>query len=184
MKGPADYGDIPGHELAPWPATSWGLESCLRGLAMLELGYALAPDLLSSGRVVRPNDGVATTGDARMTDFRHRPTGVFDDQPGHGVVLAVDRQEEHRPVGYPADVVHRPDSDCPCWGEWRRFDTPTSGSAEILADSAKPPSTSSNRLTGFLSLDQPIGQGFWPAQRRTIHQYTQQLASIPLAFHV
>ena len=67
----------PDHEHPPWTATSRGLETSLRRLAMLEPVYALAPDLLRSGRVVRPNNDVATTGKARMTDFRLLRNGGF-----------------------------------------------------------------------------------------------------------
>ena len=42
----------PGHEHPPWTVTSRGIETSLRRLAMLEPVYDLAPDLLSSGRVV------------------------------------------------------------------------------------------------------------------------------------
>ena len=63
-------GDGPGHEHPPWTATSRGIETSLRRLAMLEPVYALAPDLLRSGRVVRPPNDRATSREARMTDFR------------------------------------------------------------------------------------------------------------------
>ena len=43
--------DGPDHEHPPWTATSRGIETSLRRLAMLEPVYALAPDLLRSGRV-------------------------------------------------------------------------------------------------------------------------------------
>ena len=46
----------PDHEHPPWTATSRGIESSLRRLAMLEPVYRLAPDLLHSGRVNRPAD--------------------------------------------------------------------------------------------------------------------------------
>ena len=69
--------DNPGHEHPPWTATSRGLETSLRRLATLEPVYALAPTLLRSGRVVRPNNGVAATRDARMTDFRLLRNGGF-----------------------------------------------------------------------------------------------------------
>lgn len=64
-----DSGD-PVHEHPPWTATSRGVETSLRRLAMLEPVYALAPDLLRSGRVVRPPGETAASRDARMTDFR------------------------------------------------------------------------------------------------------------------
>ena len=47
-------GDGPDHEHPPWTATSRGLETSLRRLAMLEPVYRLAPDLLRSGRVHGP----------------------------------------------------------------------------------------------------------------------------------
>ena len=47
-------GEGPDHEHPPWTATSRGIETSLRRLAMLEPVYALAPDLLRSGRVRRP----------------------------------------------------------------------------------------------------------------------------------
>ena len=69
--------DGPGHEHPPWTATSRGVEMSLRRLAMLEPVYRLAPDLLRSGRVVRPPGGLATSRDARMTDFRLLRHGGF-----------------------------------------------------------------------------------------------------------
>ena len=65
------------HEHPPWTATSRGVEMSLRRLAMLEPVYALAPDLLRSGRVVRPPDDQAASRDARMTDFRLLRHGGF-----------------------------------------------------------------------------------------------------------
>ncbi len=56
------------HEHPPWTATSRGVETALRRLAMLEPVYRLAPDLLYSGRVRWPGD-VATSQKLRMTDF-------------------------------------------------------------------------------------------------------------------
>ena len=44
---------------------------------MLEPVYALAPDLLRSGRVVRPPDQTAASREARMTDFRLLRRGGF-----------------------------------------------------------------------------------------------------------
>ena len=67
----------PSHEHPPWTATSRGVEMSLRRLAMLEPVYALAPDLLRSGRVVRPTDDQAASRDARMTDFRLLRHGGF-----------------------------------------------------------------------------------------------------------
>ena len=60
----------PDHEHSPWTATSRGIESSLRRLAMLEPVYRLAPDLLHSGRVNRPADGAAGSREVQMTDFR------------------------------------------------------------------------------------------------------------------
>ena len=47
------------HEHPPYTATSRGVEMSLRRLVMLEPVYALAPDLLRSGMVVRPDNDVA-----------------------------------------------------------------------------------------------------------------------------
>ena len=69
--------DGPGHEHPPWTATSRGVEMSLRRLAMLEPVYRLAPDLLRSGRVVRPPDAQVASRDARMTDFRLLRHGGF-----------------------------------------------------------------------------------------------------------
>ncbi len=71
----SDYG--PDCEHPPWTVTSRGVETSLRRLAMLEPVYALAPDLLRSGRVVRPPDDQAASGDGRMTDFRLLRHGGF-----------------------------------------------------------------------------------------------------------
>ena len=65
------------HEHPPWTATSRGIETSLRRLAMLEPVYALAPDLLRSGRVVRPASDTAASREARMTDFRLLRHGGF-----------------------------------------------------------------------------------------------------------
>ena len=70
-------GDGPGHEHPPWTATSRGIETSLRRLAMLEPVYALAPELLRSGRVVRPANDSAASRTARMTDFRLLRHGGF-----------------------------------------------------------------------------------------------------------
>ena len=70
-------GDGPGHEHPPWTATSRGIETSLRRLAMLEPVYRLAPDLIRSGRVNRPPDATAASGEARMTDFRLLRHGGF-----------------------------------------------------------------------------------------------------------
>ena len=69
-------GDGPDHEHPPWTATSRGIETSLRRLAMLEPVYRLAPDLLRSGRV-RPPAEAATTRELRMTDFRLLRHGGF-----------------------------------------------------------------------------------------------------------
>ena len=65
------------HEHPPWTATSRGVEMSLRRLAMLEPVYRLAPDLLSSGRLILPADGTLATRDARLTDFRLLRHGGF-----------------------------------------------------------------------------------------------------------
>ena len=70
-------GDDPDHEHPPWTATSRGIETSLRRLAMLEPVYALAPDLLRSGRVTRPASHAATSREAQMTDFRLLRHGGF-----------------------------------------------------------------------------------------------------------
>ena len=70
-------GDGPGHEHPPWTATSRGIETSLRRLAMLEPVYALAPDLLRSGRVTTPASDTAVSREARMTDFRLLRHGGF-----------------------------------------------------------------------------------------------------------
>ena len=67
----------PGHEHPPWTATSRGIETSLRRLTTLEPVYALAPDLLRSGRVVRPASDTAASREARMTDFRLLRHGGF-----------------------------------------------------------------------------------------------------------
>lgn len=69
---PFSGGDGPDHERPPWTATSRGVQVSLRRLSMLEPFYALAPDLLRSGRVTRPSGDVA-----RMTDFRLLRHGGF-----------------------------------------------------------------------------------------------------------
>ena len=70
-------GDGPDHEHPPWTATSRGIETSLRRLAMLEPVYRLAPDLLRSGRVNLPTDDRAAHRDVRMTDFRLLRHGGF-----------------------------------------------------------------------------------------------------------
>ena len=69
--------DGPDHEHPPWTATSRGIETSLRRLSMLEPVYRLAPDLVRSGRVVRPPNDEATSREARMTDFRLLRRGGF-----------------------------------------------------------------------------------------------------------
>ena len=80
--GPAEdesssEGDGPDHEHPPWTATSRGIETSLRRLAMLEPVYRLAPDLLRSGRVNLPADDNAASREVRMTDFRLLRHGGF-----------------------------------------------------------------------------------------------------------
>ena len=70
-------GDGADHEHPPWTATSRGIETSLRRLAMLEPVYRLAPDLIRSGRVVRPPTDTAASREARMTDFRLLRCGGF-----------------------------------------------------------------------------------------------------------
>ena len=65
------------HEHPPWTATSRGVETSLRRLAMLEPVYRLAPDLLRSGRVYRPADDSAPSREVKMTDFRLLRHGGF-----------------------------------------------------------------------------------------------------------
>ena len=65
------------HEHPPWTATSRGVETSLRRLAMLEPVYRLAPDLLKSGRVNRPADDAVSSREVRMTDFRLLRHGGF-----------------------------------------------------------------------------------------------------------
>ena len=70
-------GDGADHEHPPWTATSRGIETSLRRLAMLEPVYRLAPDLIRSGRVNRPPGGTAASREVRMTDFRLLRHGGF-----------------------------------------------------------------------------------------------------------
>ena len=65
------------HEHPPWTATSRGIETSLRRLAMLEPVYRLAPDLIRSGRVNLPADDNAASREVRMTDFRLLRHGGF-----------------------------------------------------------------------------------------------------------
>ena len=65
------------HEHPPWTATSRGIETSLRRLATLEPVYALAPDLLRSGRVVKPAQDAVASREARMTDFQLLRHGGF-----------------------------------------------------------------------------------------------------------
>ena len=75
---PADTnGGGPGHEHPPWTATSRGIETSLRRLAMLEPVYRLAANLLRSGRVNLPTDDRAASREVRMTDFRLLRRGGF-----------------------------------------------------------------------------------------------------------
>ena len=70
-------GDGADHEHPPWTATSRGIETSLRRLAMLEPVYRLAPGLIRSGRVNRPPGGTAASREVRMTDFRLLRHGGF-----------------------------------------------------------------------------------------------------------
>ena len=70
-------GDSTDHEHPPWTATSRGIETSLRRLAMLEPVYRLAPDLIRSGRVNLPPTDQAASREARMTDFRLLRHGGF-----------------------------------------------------------------------------------------------------------
>ncbi len=72
-----ENGDGADHEHPPWTATSRGIETSLRRLAMLEPVYKLAPDLVRSGRVSRPAADTAASREARMTDFRLLRRGGF-----------------------------------------------------------------------------------------------------------
>ena len=65
------------HEHPPWTATSRGIETSLRHLAMLEPVYRLATDLIRSGRVSRPARDTAASRDVRMADFRLLRHGGF-----------------------------------------------------------------------------------------------------------
>ena len=67
----------PDHEHPPWTATSRGIETSLRRLAMLEPVYRLAPDLIRSGRVNLPEGDNAASREVRMTDFRLLRHGGF-----------------------------------------------------------------------------------------------------------
>ena len=73
----ADANGGDGHEHPPWTATSRGIETSLRRLAMLEPVYCLAPDLIRSGRVNLPADDNAASREVRMTDFRLLRHGGF-----------------------------------------------------------------------------------------------------------
>ena len=70
-------GGGPDHEHPPWTATSRGVETSLRRLAMLEPVYRLAPDLIRSGRVNLPEGDNAASREVRMTDFRLLRHGGF-----------------------------------------------------------------------------------------------------------
>ena len=74
--GEANGGGID-HEHPPWTATSRGVETSLRRLAMLEPVYRLAPDLLRSGRVNWPAGDLTASREVRMTDFRLLRHGGF-----------------------------------------------------------------------------------------------------------
>ena len=64
--------DESAHEHPPWTATSRGVRVSLRRLAMLEPFYALAPEMLRSGRMTRPSSA-----EVRMTHFRLLRKGGF-----------------------------------------------------------------------------------------------------------
>ena len=70
-------GDGPDHEHPPWTATSRGIETSLRRLAMLEPVYNLAPGLLQTGRVNLPAHTRQAGRELRMTDFRLLRHGGF-----------------------------------------------------------------------------------------------------------
>ena len=73
-----ECGGGPDHEHPPWTATSRGIETSLRRLAMLEPVYRLAPDLLRSGKVNWPAAAdAAATREVMMTDFRLLRRGGF-----------------------------------------------------------------------------------------------------------
>ena len=65
------------HDHLPWTATSRGIETSLRRLAILEPVHRLAPDLKRSGRVNRPARDTAASREVRMTDFRLLRHGCF-----------------------------------------------------------------------------------------------------------
>ncbi len=65
------------HEHPPWTATSRGVRTNLRRLAMIEPIYRLAPELLTSGMVRWPSESPAATRELRMTDFRLLRHGGF-----------------------------------------------------------------------------------------------------------
>ena len=119
-------GGGPDHEHPPWTATSRGVETSLRRLAMLEPVYALAPDLLRSGRVVRPANDQATSREARMTDFRLLRRGGFYHAVArygpdlwtpftyaglHATERALRRKEQHRFWGVDCYSHEDPDQD-------------------------------------------------------------------------
>ena len=137
------------HEHPPWTATSRGIETSLRRLAMLEPVYRLAPDLLRSGRV-RPPAEVAATRELRMTDFRLLRYGGFYHAVArygpdiwthftyagiHTTERVLRRKEQHRFWGvdcYSHDVV-KDSATC----KWRRR---PSGSAKSRgAAGTRPP---------------------------------------------
>ena len=110
------------HEHPPWTATSRGIETSLRRLAMLEPVYRLAPDLLRSGRVRPPADDRAATRELRMTDFRLLRYGGFYHAVArygqdlwtpftyaglHATERALRRKEQHRFWGVDATPTRR-----------------------------------------------------------------------------
>lgn len=64
------------HEHPPWTATSRGIQTCTRRLALLEAVYRLAPTLFLSGRLLMPEDCRGSSPPA-MTDFRLLRQGGF-----------------------------------------------------------------------------------------------------------
>ena len=65
------------HEHPPWTATARGIRTCLRRLPMLEALYPIAPDLMRSGAIAWPSDGVPADAETHMTDFRLLRNGGF-----------------------------------------------------------------------------------------------------------
>ena len=119
-------GDGPDHEHPPWTATSRGIETSLRRLAMLEPVYRLAPDLIRSGRVNRPPGDTAASREVRMPDFRLLRRGGFYYAVArygpdlwtpftyagvHATERSLRRKEQHRFWGVDC-YSHEEDPDC------------------------------------------------------------------------